>query len=293
LNNFKHSIDSQFRSHTGANLFNDAALGALCFNEDTLAAIRNIGSLEREQVALLLDYVTDKAIREFCRANQYYSFTAKDREKLKGIYTDLLSALREDPVSLKLVSEQHYRNLLVWLKGANPFAEQIYANDDVTVTPVPCSEYSAELQISILHIDPAALREPLLDIGCGEQGNFVHYMRSHGVEAYGIDRFASGDEFLAGCDWLEFTFEKESWGTIVSNLGFTNHFVHQHFRQDGNFIAYAGKYMEIITSLKINGSFHYAPAVPFIEDFLDKSMYSVEHFPTEAGISATKLTKRR
>lgn len=290
MDSFKHSIDHQFCTHKNANLFNNTALETLCFNEDTLEAIRNIGSMDKEHEMLLLNYVTDKAIREFCRVNQYYCFSTSDREQLKAIYTDLFSALREESVSIKMVEEQHYRNLTAWLKSANPFAEQIYSNLDITIDPVPCSEYSAELQFRFLRIDLSSICEPLLDIGCGEHGNVVNYLRTRGIEAYGIDRFAPQSDYLTRCDWLEFTFERESWGTIVSNLGFTNHFVHHHFRQDGNFIAYAKKYMEILSSLKINGSFHYAPAVPFIESFLDSSKYTVEHFPTEFGISSTKLT---
>jgi hypothetical protein len=62
-------------------------------------------------------------------------------------------------------------------------------------------------------------------------------------------------------------------GTITSNLGFSNHFNHHHLRKDGHFIEYAKTFMDILNSLKIGGSFYYAPDLPFIEKYLDRSKF--------------------
>jgi hypothetical protein len=288
---FKHSIDSQFQSHKGANLFNEKALSTLSFNEETLLSIRNIGLLEKEHEKLLVEYVCEKAIREFCIANQYYNFTEDNRDKLKAIYSELIEQLRDGDTSLDDIAIQHYRKLSNWLKDANPFAEKIYASQDIAIPAVACSEYSPELQLKILKIDPDTLKEPIIDIGCGEHGYLVSYFRTKGIRAFGIDRFASNIPYLTKCDWFEYSFQKDEWGSIISNLGFTNHFRHHHFRKDGNFIAYAKKYMEIISSLKTGGSFYYAPDVAFIEGFLDKSLYRVETFTLETDISSVKLTR--
>ena len=37
-------------------------------------------------------------------------------------------------------------------------------------------EYSPGLQIEILQIETTQLKEPVLDIGCGKQGNLVNYL---------------------------------------------------------------------------------------------------------------------
>lgn len=65
--------------------------------------------------------------------------------------------------------------------------------------------------------------------------------------------------------------EMKKWGTIVSNLGFSNHFNHHNLREDGNFIKYAKTYMNILYSLKPGECFHYAPDLPFIEKYLDEN----------------------
>lgn len=108
------------------------------------------------------------------------------------------------------------------------------------------------------------------------KGNLVLYLRQKGIEAYGFDRFAYNNSFLTNSDWFEYKFEKEKWGTITSNLGFSNHFQHHHFRNDGKFVDYAKKYMDILNSLKIGGGFHYAPDLPFIEQYLDLDKYKLK-----------------
>lgn len=291
MDTFKHSIDIQFQSHKGINLFNQEVLSTLAFTDETREAIRNIRSLEKEEEETLIEYVTNKAVREFCNANQYYNFTQNDRILLRVIYSELVTTLRDGSVSIDSTAEEHYRKLTNWLKTSNPFAERIYASEKKTVQPVVCAEYSPEFQLNILHVNLPEIKEPLLDIGCGENGNLVLYLRALGMEAFGFDRFAGNNRYLMKCDWFDFTFEKGYWGTIVSNLGFTNHFFHHHLREDGKFIQYSKKYMEILTSLQPGASFYYAPGVPFIERFLMPSQFKVEKFETTGGILTVKVTK--
>jgi hypothetical protein len=117
------------------------------------------------------------------------------------------------------------------------------------------------------------MNEPVLDIGCGVKANLVKYLRQNRIEAYGIDRFVIENSYLDNSDWFEYDFNKMKWGTIISNLGFSNHFLHHHLRTDGSFIDYAKQYMKILNSLKIGGSFHYAPDLPFVEQYLDSNRF--------------------
>lgn len=289
--NFKDSIDIQFKSHKGINIFNEEVVKTLAFTQETLDAIRNLKSLDPDHEESLIDYVTEKAIREFCRVNQYYSFTEKDHYALRLIYRQLVSELRSGSNSVENIAEEHYHKLTEWLKTSNPFAEKIYSIEKETVQPVVCAEYSPEFQLNILRINLSEIVEPFLDIGCGEQGALVTYLRNLGIDAFGFDRFASPLSYLMKCDWFTFPFEKDSWGTIVSNMSFTNHFLHHHLRNDGNFLAYSKKYMEILTSLKPGGSFHYAPGVSFIERFLVNTKFLSSSTTTEAGITTVKITK--
>ena len=132
----------------------------------------------------------------------------------------------------------------------------------------------------------------ILDVGCGRELNLVNYLRDNGYEAYGIDRFNNNNPYYSKCDWLEHNFEPSKWGTIISNLGFSNHFIHHNLRVDGNFREYAQKYMEILASLKPNGSFHYAPDLPFIESHVNKQTYRVTNSVVEnSEFKASRITR--
>jgi SAM-dependent methyltransferase len=136
------------------------------------------------------------------------------------------------------------------------------------------------------------LVEPILDIGCGVKGELVRFLREKGFVAYGFDRFVKDTPDLINADWLEFPFEEQQWGTIISNLGFTNHFMHHHLRNDGNFIGYAKRYMEILDALKPGGTFIYAPDLPFIERYLDREKFRItKHDVGQSEIKSVKVKR--
>jgi len=276
MNKFQDSIENQLAFNAGKNLFHEGAISSLVFTPETLAAIERFGEIDITTENLLIDYLTDKVLQEFCRVNQYYSFDKQNRKDLRDIYIDLFSRIRNTETTLELTAKIHYENLKKWLLKANSFAGKMYTPKDELVEPVACHEYSAELQLTILQIDTDKIAGPVLDIGCGKQGNLVKHLRRSGIAAYGCDRFAEASPFLTCQDWFEFDYGKDKWGTITSNLGFSNHFNHNHLRNDGRFIEYAKTYMDILNSLKTGGSFHYAPGLPFIEKYLDQSKFRVE-----------------
>ena len=276
MNKFQDSIENQLAFNAGKNLFHEGAISSLAFSPETLAAIERFGEIDITAENLLIDYLTGRVLQEFCRVNQYYSFDKQNRKDLRDIYIDLFSNIRNPENTLELTAKIHYENLKKWLLKANSFAGKMYTPKDELVEPVACHEYSAELQLMILQIDADKIAGPALDIGCGKQGNLVKHLRGSGIEAYGCDRFAEASPFLTCQDWFEFDYGKDKWGTITSNLGFSNHFNHNHLRNDGRFVDYAKTYMDILNSLKIGGSFHYAPGLPFIEKYLDHSKFRVE-----------------
>lgn len=270
------NIDQQFEFNQGKNLFYNGILNSLRFSQETLDAIENIDLIDSDSENLLIDYLTNRAIQEFCKINQYYTFDKQAQIMLRNLYVDLFTNIKSHEYSMNFIAAKHYDNLIKWLQETNSFAEKIYNSKGELIESVTCSEYSPELQIEILQIDINNIIEPVLDIGCGKKGNLVLYLRQKGIEAYGFDRFAYNNSFLTNSDWFEYKFEKEKWGTITSNLGFSNHFQHHHFRNDGKFVDYAKKYMDILNSLKIGGGFHYAPDLPFIEQYLDLDKYKLK-----------------
>jgi hypothetical protein len=272
---YQDNIDKQFDFNQGKNLFYNGILNILRFSPETLSAIEKIDLIDSDSENLLIDYLTNRAVQEFCMINQYYTFDKQAHLILRSLYADLFTNIKNHKSPIESIAEKHYSNLIKWLQQTNSFAEKIYTSKGEMIESVACSEYSPDLQIEILQIDIDQIIEPVLDIGCGKQGSLVLCLRQKGIEAYGFDRFAYDSPVLSNSDWFEYKFEKDKWGTITSNLGFSNHFQHHHFRNDGNFIDYAKIYMDILSSLKIGGYFYYAPDLPFVEQYLDKDKYQL------------------
>jgi hypothetical protein len=288
----------QIAFNKGKNLFIAEENNGLQFIEGTESLIDKIRNLDIQSEQLLIDYLTDESLQEFCRVNQYFSFNAESVNELKELYALLNQKIKmldnsAGQTELDTISHEHYVKLCDWLVRTNKFAEKMYSNNQEYVQPVACSEYAPDLQLSLLHINLKDLREPVLDVGCGREMNLVNYLRDNGIETYGIDRFDNGNPYYIKGDWLEYDFEPGKWGTIISNLGFSNHFVHHNLRVDGNYRAYAHKYMEILHSLQIGGSFYYAPDLPFIEIHLDKSAFVVTNYTIEEyAFKATQILKK-
>ena len=216
----------------------------------------------------------------------------KAKNNLRKIYSDLFENFLTRTNSIEDISKSHYEKLKNWLIENNPFAEKIYKNGNENVSPVACSEYSPKLQIDILQIDVEHLMQPVLDIGCGINGHLVNYLKNQELEIYGIDRFKFTTSNLITADWLEYDYGKDRWGTIVSNLGFSNHFNHHNLRKDGNYIEYGKTYMNILNSLKVDGCFHYAPDLPFIEKYLDKNKFDLKKYEISEYDFKTTIIKK-
>ncbi|MFO7674166.1 MAG: class I SAM-dependent methyltransferase [Lutibacter sp.] len=291
MDRFIENIDNQIEFNQGKNIFLDR-LDFFQFAKETVKAISNIDKLNPDSKETLIDYATDKAIEEFCRINQYYSFDSKAKNDLRKIYSDLFGNFQIKTDSIENISKNHYEKLKEWIRESNPFAEKIYKNDNQSVNPVACSEYSPDLQTNILKIDIEHLMQPVLDIGCGNQGHLVNYLKNQGIEVLGIDRFKFTTLNLITVDWLEFDYGKKKWGTIVSNLGFSNHFNHHNLREDGNFIEYGKTYMNILNSLKVGGCFHYAPDLPFIEKYLDNNQFDLKKYEINEYDFKTTIIKK-
>ncbi len=268
---YRALINHQISINNSLNLFCENS--SLQFSHELLDRLTN--TKYRLNDDSLIDYTVNRVLTEFYRVNQYFHFDKQAIQELKLIYTNLYRQLDRKDQTREELAYNHKRNLTEWLRKENPFSIKIYSSKQKTVDVTPCFEYTPDLQLRILHVDLDKLQEPILDIGCGQHANLVKYLRQKGKIAFGIDRYNSSYNYFQNYDWLNYDFETEKWGTIISNLGFSNHFLHHHLRIDGNYICYAKKYKEILDSLKVGGKFHYAPSLPFIEEYLDIIKYRV------------------
>lgn len=292
MDNFFENIDKQIEFNKGKNIFCEDRHSFFKFIEETVNAISNFKEVSADSENILIDYATDKSLEEFCRMNQYFTFNHQAKNDLRNIYCDLFSSIRTKKTSIDLISKRHYDLIKEWLQKTNPFAYKMYSNAEIDIQAVACSEYSADLQMDVLKIDINNLMSPVLDIGCGKQASLVNHLCDCGIDAYGIDRFSFTNNKLLNTDWLEFNYGIDKWGTIVSNLGFSNHFKHHNLREDGHYIEYGRKYLEILKSLKINGKFHYAPDLPFIELYLNSDQYMVDKHLIEGFDFQTTIITR-
>lgn len=274
MENLEKIIDRQIEFNQGKNIFLED-LTLFQFSKETIKAVSSISSFDPDFKQLIIEYSVDKAIEEFCRVNQYYSFNSKTKNDLRGIYTDLLNSIQTKSDTIEAISKNHYNRLKQCLLESNSFAEKIYKKENRQVSPITCSQYNPELQIRILNIDIDNLLQPVLDIGCGKESLLVNYLKRQNVDIVGIDRFKFTSSHLITSDWLEYEYGIKQWGTIISNLGFSNHFQHHNLRPDGNYIEYGKSYMNILHSLKVGGCFHYAPDLPFIEKYLDSNQFTI------------------
>ena len=236
------------------------------------------------------------ALHTFYASNQFVSFNQNHIHELREIYKtigdEIISEITQDNANYQKLQKSHIERLSDWLLRSNAFVKEISKEDNPKITNVICDEYSVLLQIDLLQIDVQKLIEPILDIGCGENAWLVKHIRERDLDAYGLDRLTDNScKYLYNFNWLEFEFKPQHWGTIVSNLSVALHFTNHNLRKDGDYIAYAKKYTEILNSLKVNGSFYYAPSLPFIEIYLPLDKYNIEIKKINENFSCSTVKK--
>ncbi|TKK72000.1 hypothetical protein FC093_03030 [Ilyomonas limi] len=240
--------------------------------------VNNLFSSEEEEELLL--YTTQVTLSTLYQINQYYQFDQQAEKQLKSIYKQLLLDIKiesDGEPDFDNLAKTHYLRLQKWLIAQHPETLTYYpTTQPVIENTVVCAEYSALTQLNTLGISITNLQEPILDVGCGKEHNLVNYLQKKGYNVYGIDRDIVSSENLVRSSWMDYKFQPDHWGTIISHLGFTNHFIHHHLKAGSDHLLYAKKYIEIIQSLKIRGRFYYTPDLPFIEFYLDPYQYSIK-----------------
>jgi hypothetical protein len=207
----------------------------------------------------------------------FFVLSPEAESSLERLLADLLGGLRGacrspdvgvDPSNFTQALEVFARLLASWVDSLGLG----HARDQDAVV---AAEYSPELQLSVLGLELAAMKEPVLDLGCGEQARLVEYLRARGKAAVGIDRYASRGEATRVVDWFSLPLLPRSWGTVIAHQSFTLHFLHHHLRDAVHAERYARRYMEILSALGPGGAFVYAPGLPFLEPLLARERFRV------------------
>jgi hypothetical protein len=213
--------------------------------------------------------------------NQFYSFSSVQKIKIQKVYMMLINDIYQKITSSNLDLE----NLII------EHRKRLQCVFNSPVSKKPCSYYDAKIQIDILEIDIQKLVEPIIDVGCGKNANMVMYLDDKGYSVFGIDRYCEiKSDKIESVSWDDFVFKKNYWGTVISHMAFSNHFIYHYLKNDSVDYQYAIKYKEILDSIRKMGSFYYTPSLPFIEKYLDKQEYKIEYSELKK-VGITHITK--
>ena len=286
-------VDQQFQQSLFKNLFCTVE-SQIHFNVNTKKALQLLNEQKsdkftNEDVDVLLQNIINRFIWTFYRTDPYINFNAEDKLIIPQIYLLMLRDVSK--FQIEEVEKRHYERICWFIRKTNPGIYQINCNPDRYAKHFTSAEYSSAFQMELLGIDRHHLKEPILDIGCGEHGYLVNYLREQGLEAFGIDRLQIDKNYFFNGNWLEFEYGNHRWGTIISNLSFSSHFLHHFSQKDGLDISYAKVYMEILKSLVTGGTWIYAPSVTYIENLLPDNKYLVSQSPIDTGSYKTVIHK--
>lgn len=143
-----------------------------------------------------------------------------------------------------------------------------HAPANLLLKTVPCEEYSPELQLDILGLEPETLLEPVLDLGCGEHGHLVEYLLEMGIEAVGADRWAPQRPEFFRNDWFDLDLSGYRWGTVIAHQSLSTHFLYHHSLQTPFAEHLARLFMDVLNALIPGGRFCYSPGLDFFEPLL-------------------------
>ncbi|MEK8132641.1 class I SAM-dependent methyltransferase [Paenibacillus filicis] len=289
LSDFQREIERQLVHNRDKSLFYELTGGTLVLTPaaETIELLRvkareislfMQAAKTNGQLMQVMESAASQTIQLFWEVNQYLQFSRRHYAGLQEIYGHLfarLSRLGEQTVigdeEIEPIFAAHYKRLQAFLIYSN--GSQIFRTyrDHPDLPNITCAEYTPEFQLAVLNLDLSAIASPVLDIGCGAQASLIRYIQAHGIPTVGIDRNVTPAGDLHRSGWFEYTFEPNTWGTVISHMAFSNHFTHHHLKADGEHERYARAYMDILRSLTVGGRFVYAPRLPFMEEVLPSS----------------------
>ena len=217
-------------------------------------------------------------VTECVQNNQYISLSNETINQINRIYRDLIVELRmvcRPDVSrseLEPIVVGHRKRLIHVLRTNtyNEERKQIY---------IPCAEYSGSFQQHILRLQDMMLAEPVIDIGCGKSHELVNLLRYRGFRnVYGIDQYTCGDPQIICCNWFEYRFREDTFGTVLAHMSFSNHYRRSIISNESRTLVYWEKFSEILASLVRGGKFVYTPALREVEGQLDSKKYRITYY---------------
>ena len=290
------ALQRQLNLNEGKNLLHAEVGHLLEMDEIFLAALEELVSNPKEQVSSdKLESLAENAAASFASkiytVNQYIQIDRHARESLKRIYIESWQKLVETQQIESTIRNHHYPRIKAFVEAVYPESLSSGLRSAIELGRVPSSEYSAELQTGVLRLEPKTLKEPILDIGCGAEGNLVRFMRSQKLEAYGIDRLIRNKTgYLIEADWFDYEYGLSKWGSIISNLSFTNHLAYALRHDHAKVPQYLRTFSKVLDSLSEGGTLTFAPAVDHLEKHIDRRQHRIEQWQISALTRGMRVT---
>jgi len=274
----KENSVKQFTDSKNKNIFCQSGK-ILSFSESAKNNIKLMrqykDSISDSDKEYLISFLVHGLVYNLTSVNQYYNFSKKDYQKIKILYLTLYDEIINSNLTDLELEDNHFTRIQEFIKTTNPSIYKQNLNNNYSVLKAVCAEYSAEFQIDLLGIEINKIEQPVLDIGCGKAGSLVNFFISKNIKTFGIDRAVKNNANFLKTNWLEYNYGLEKWGTVISNISFSSHFLN-HFLSNDNFVNdYSHTYINILKSLKKGGKFIYAPSLIMIENLLDTSLYEI------------------
>jgi hypothetical protein len=235
---------------------------------------------QADAVNELAEHCIDSTKRYTYERNQFVNFTTEYDELLNAEFTDFIrqirTALQKSKTEAGLEAEMvavlkvHHERLRLIMASYCVTYQDNNLKENPLLRTVPCEEYSAEFQLSVLGLELHELVEPVLDIGCGTKGTLVNYLRGQGIAAFGVDRLAPESPSFFRSDWFDFDYSSQPRGSILAHQSLSTHFIYSYLHQPVSIEKFAKLTMKILASLQAGSFLSYAPGLPFFESQVEK-----------------------
>ncbi len=293
----ENAIQRQLKLNQAKNLLHSDISRLLDIEPTFLAALEEAlrtpePLLHKEHLSRLISFAAESLIERIYSINQYLQVSQSSRESLQEIYLLTLGKLLVSKDVEKTIRNCHYPLLAEWIRKLYPDGIKAAMASKPGIGSVVCRNYSAEFQLDLFGLDPRAIMQPVLDIGCGASAELVRHLRRSGIEAYGLDRSLKVKQpYLLQGDWLQTAFEAKKWGTVISHLALSNHFIYVEKFDEVQVSRYIDKYREILYCLKPGGLFVYAPASSALEKNAVENSFTLKNVLVGNGYGFTKVSR--
>ncbi len=228
-----------------------------------------IDGISDKEYNKLIEMLSKNFMEQFIKGDSKAKFAKHDCEHLLTIYESLIMDISNEELNDIDIIKAHVDRIKKFITHMGEDNCGCEHNHHEILS------YSPAFILDILGADENSIKGKVLDIGCRKNADLVKYLRSKNIDAYGIDINVDENEYLENEDWLQKDFGDLEYDMIFSNIAFTKHFLLNHLSDGDEYIDYANTYMKILNSLKVGGTFHYAPALDFIEELLPEDKFFV------------------